>query len=75
MRTVYKSQIRQNDTIEVGPGNLKLLYSGKRAKLTQYINSKTLVCICLEIDSPFQIVYLHISLIFICNLNHFTIEG
>ncbi|XP_006485097.1 probable alpha-mannosidase At5g13980 isoform X2 [Citrus sinensis] len=48
MRTVYKSQIRQNDTIEVGPGNLKLLYSGKRAKLTQYINSKTLVNKLLE---------------------------
>ncbi|KAK9187878.1 hypothetical protein WN944_019277 [Citrus x changshan-huyou] len=48
MRTVYKSQISQNDTIEVGPGNLKLLYSGKRAKLMQYINSKTSVNKLLE---------------------------
>lgn len=48
MRTVYKSQIGQNDTIEVGPGNLKLLYSGKGAKLTQYINSKTSVNKLLE---------------------------
>ncbi|KAH9770254.1 alpha-mannosidase [Citrus sinensis] len=48
MRTVYKSQISQNDTIEVGPGNLKLLYSGKRAKLMRYINSKTSVNKLLE---------------------------
>ncbi|GAU38122.1 hypothetical protein TSUD_318090 [Trifolium subterraneum] len=29
-----------NDTFEVGLGNLKLIYSGKEGKLTQYINRK-----------------------------------
>ncbi|KAJ4728880.1 Alpha-mannosidase [Melia azedarach] len=43
MQTVYKSEVGQNDTIEVGPGNLKLIYSGKEGKLTQYINSKSSV--------------------------------
>ncbi|KAL4393967.1 hypothetical protein AHAS_Ahas02G0104900 [Arachis hypogaea] len=38
--TPYKSR-NQKDTIEVGPGNLKLIYSEKKAKLTEYINSKS----------------------------------
>lgn len=29
-----------SDTFEVGLGNLKLIYSGKEGKLTQYINRK-----------------------------------
>ncbi|KAK7282128.1 hypothetical protein RIF29_10693 [Crotalaria pallida] len=33
----------QSDTIKVGPGNLKLIYSKKEGKLTQYINSKSKV--------------------------------
>ncbi|XP_057730935.1 probable alpha-mannosidase At5g13980 [Arachis stenosperma] len=40
--TPYKSR-NQKDTIEVGPGNLKLIYSEKEAKLTEYINSKSKV--------------------------------
>ncbi|MED6211149.1 hypothetical protein PIB30_070832 [Stylosanthes scabra] len=40
--TPYKSR-NQKDTIEVGPGNLKLIYSEKEAKLTQYINTKSKV--------------------------------
>ncbi|KAL4344143.1 hypothetical protein AHAS_Ahas11G0148900 [Arachis hypogaea] len=38
--TPYKSR-NQKDTIEVGPGNLKLIYSEKEEKLTEYINSKS----------------------------------
>ncbi|KAL1347181.1 probable alpha-mannosidase At5g13980 isoform X2 [Arachis hypogaea] len=40
--TPYKSR-NQKDTIEVGPGNLKLIYSEKEAKLIEYINSKSKV--------------------------------
>ena len=43
-RQEYMPESRQNDTIKVGPGNLKLIYSGNEGKLTQYINSKSLVC-------------------------------
>ncbi|BFG32218.1 hypothetical protein CerSpe_184920 [Prunus speciosa] len=42
-QTVYKSEASQNDTIEVGPGNLKLIYSGNEGKLTQYFNSRSSV--------------------------------
>lgn len=42
-RQEYMPESRQNDTIKVGPGNLKLIYSGNEGKLTQYINSKSLV--------------------------------
>lgn len=40
---VYGSEASQNDTVEVGPGNLKLIFSGD-GKLAQYINSRSLVC-------------------------------
>ncbi|KAJ4728881.1 Alpha-mannosidase [Melia azedarach] len=43
MQTIYKSTVGQNNLVEVGPGNLKLLYSGKEGKLTQYINNKSSV--------------------------------
>lgn len=43
-QTANESQRSQNQTIEVGPGNLKLVYSGKDGKLTKYINIKSLVC-------------------------------
>ncbi|KAI4336391.1 hypothetical protein L6164_014924 [Bauhinia variegata] len=41
-QTVDKSG-NQSNTIEAGPGNLKLIYSGKTGKLTHYINSKSKV--------------------------------
>ncbi|XP_062168660.1 probable alpha-mannosidase At5g13980 [Alnus glutinosa] len=47
-QTEYKSESNQNDTIEVGPGNLKLIYTGKEGKLTQYINSRSLVKASLQ---------------------------
>ncbi|KAE9604237.1 putative alpha-mannosidase [Lupinus albus] len=40
--TTYESR-NQSDTIEVGIGNLKLIYSKKEGKLTQYINSRSKV--------------------------------
>ncbi|XP_030940377.1 probable alpha-mannosidase At5g13980 isoform X2 [Quercus lobata] len=43
VRQEYKSESRKNDTIKVGPGKLKLIYSGNQGKLAQYINSKSLV--------------------------------
>ncbi|KAK1310707.1 hypothetical protein QJS10_CPA08g00415 [Acorus calamus] len=42
MSTEYKIQ-GDEDSIEVGSGNLKLIYSAKEAKLTHYSNSKSLV--------------------------------
>ncbi|KAK9278049.1 hypothetical protein L1049_027607 [Liquidambar formosana] len=43
IQTVHKSKGNQNNTIEVGPGNLKLIYSGKEGKITHYINSRSKV--------------------------------
>lgn len=33
----------QNQSFEVGPGNLKLVYSGNQGKLTDYINARSKV--------------------------------
>jgi len=32
-----------NDDIEIGTGNLKLIYSGNEGKLSQYVNTRTSV--------------------------------
>ncbi|XP_065872513.1 probable alpha-mannosidase At5g13980 isoform X2 [Euphorbia lathyris] len=45
---IYKTEMTQNDTIAIGPGYLKLLYSGKEGKLTQYINSRSSVKTYME---------------------------
>ncbi|XP_057465092.1 probable alpha-mannosidase At5g13980 [Actinidia eriantha] len=42
-QTSYKSTGSPNDTIEVGPGNLKLIYSANEGKLTQYVNRRSSV--------------------------------
>lgn len=47
-RVAYKAEICGNDIIEVGPGNLKLLFSAKERKLIQYVNSRTMVKESLE---------------------------
>ncbi|KAG8388157.1 hypothetical protein BUALT_Bualt02G0096700 [Buddleja alternifolia] len=44
----YTFDGRQNGDIEIGSGNLKLIYSGNDGKLMQYINEKSLVNISLE---------------------------
>ena len=51
----YRSDGNQNDDIEVGPGNLKLVYSGSDGKLTGYINGKNMVNIFLlcNISAPY----------------------
>ncbi|KAJ4960967.1 hypothetical protein NE237_020877 [Protea cynaroides] len=41
--TLYTSGGSENGTIEVGQGNLKLIYSTDEGKLIQYINSRSLV--------------------------------
>ena len=43
-QTFYRSERSQNKTIEVGPGNLKLNYSGNEGKLTNYANVRNSVC-------------------------------
>uniref|UniRef100_A0A5B7A9H0 Alpha-mannosidase n=1 Tax=Davidia involucrata TaxID=16924 RepID=A0A5B7A9H0_DAVIN len=47
-QTLYESAGSQNETIEVGPGNLKLIYSGNGGKLSQYINKRNLVKASVE---------------------------
>ncbi|XVF54777.1 hypothetical protein PTKIN_Ptkin05aG0209000 [Pterospermum kingtungense] len=39
----YRSEEKQNDVFEVGPGNLKLVYSANKGKLIRYTNSRTKV--------------------------------
>eukprot|EP00268_Persea_americana_P056668 TRINITY_DN6711_c0_g2_i1.p1 TRINITY_DN6711_c0_g2~~TRINITY_DN6711_c0_g2_i1.p1 ORF type:complete len:1015 (-),score=152.71 TRINITY_DN6711_c0_g2_i1:139-3183(-) len=43
MSTVYTSQTRENNTIEIGRGNLKLLYAADEGKLNYYSNSRSSV--------------------------------
>ncbi|KAG7023026.1 putative alpha-mannosidase [Cucurbita argyrosperma subsp. argyrosperma] len=45
-QTIYKSH--QNATVEVGPGNLKLIYTAHDGKLARYINTRTSVEEVLE---------------------------
>jgi alpha-mannosidase len=40
---VQTSNESTNETIEVGQGSLKLLYSADEGKLTHYLNSRSLV--------------------------------
>ncbi|KAK7350740.1 hypothetical protein VNO77_09651 [Canavalia gladiata] len=54
--TTYKSGNR-SDTIEVGLGNLKLIYSVKEGKLTKYINSRSKVQESLEQTYKFYTGY------------------
>lgn len=39
----YTFDRRQNSDIEVGTGNLKLIFSGNNGKLTRYVNSRSSV--------------------------------
>jgi len=50
----------QSDTFEVGLGNLKLVYSRKEGKLTQYINRKRKVCDLY--DTLLVIIYIHLEI-------------
>lgn len=45
MSTVYTSQTKENSTIEVGQGNLKLVYAADEGKLAHYSNSRSSVCV------------------------------
>ncbi|KAL5717335.1 alpha-mannosidase [Ranunculus cassubicifolius] len=49
--TSYTSQEGVNGTIQVGQGNLKLIYSVEEGKLTQYINNRT------SVNAPIQQSY------------------
>lgn len=44
--TVYSPKGSMSNNIEIGQGNLKLLYSG--GKVTHYVNNRNLVCYCLD---------------------------
>lgn len=48
--TLYKPSGTENDLIEVGPGNLKLIYSGTEGKLIQYIDSGSSVYITFPLQ-------------------------
>ncbi|KAJ4838393.1 hypothetical protein Tsubulata_017421, partial [Turnera subulata] len=42
-KNLYNVDASQNDTVEIGPGNLKLIYSAKEGKLVQYVNKRSSV--------------------------------
>lgn len=48
---IYISEGSTNKSIEVGKGNLKLLYSENEGRLTHYVNSRTLVSFQYEFIS------------------------
>ncbi|KAK3026722.1 hypothetical protein RJ639_042175, partial [Escallonia herrerae] len=48
MSRVYTSEGSIDRTVEVGQGNLKLLYSADEGKLTHYVNSRSLVTASAE---------------------------
>ncbi|KAM7475796.1 hypothetical protein LguiB_023039 [Lonicera macranthoides] len=54
-QTLYKSEGSENETIEVGRGNLKLIYSGIEGKLTQYVNNRS------SIESSIEQSYIYYS--------------
>lgn len=58
--TVHTYEGSKNNTIEVGQGNLKLLYSADEGKLTRYVNSRNLVSYAVYYSvwlCPFQYNY------------------
>ncbi|KAH7518968.1 hypothetical protein FEM48_Zijuj09G0227800 [Ziziphus jujuba var. spinosa] len=46
--SVYTSRGGTGNTIEIGQGSLKLIYSAKEGKLTRYVNSRSLVTAAAE---------------------------
>ncbi|CAL0332951.1 unnamed protein product [Lupinus luteus] len=46
--SIYRSEGSVNNSIEVGQGNLKLIYSADEGKLTHYVNSRNLVTASVE---------------------------
>ncbi|XP_052182651.1 probable alpha-mannosidase At5g13980 [Diospyros lotus] len=53
----YESMRSQSDSIEVGPGNLKLVYSTNEGKLTEYINKKHLVQASIQQSYSYYAAY------------------
>ncbi|XP_073222216.1 alpha-mannosidase At3g26720 isoform X2 [Cicer arietinum] len=57
MSKEFRSDGSTNNSIEVGQGNLKLLYSADEGKLTQYVNSRNLVAASVEQSYSFYSGY------------------
>ncbi|GMQ09534.1 hypothetical protein CsSME_00052871 [Camellia sinensis var. sinensis] len=57
MEMSYESMGSQNDTIAVGPGNLKLTYSANEGTLTQYVNTRSLVKESIEQSYSYYSAY------------------
>ncbi|KAF7840227.1 putative alpha-mannosidase [Senna tora] len=55
-KTAYQSG-NQSQSIEVGPGNLKLVYSGNEGKLTDYINTRSKVKESIDQTYSFYVGY------------------
>lgn len=55
--TEFRSEESTNNSIEVGQGNLKLLYSADEGKLTQYVNNRNLVTTSVEQSYSFYSGY------------------
>ncbi len=45
---VYTPEGSKSNTIEVGQGSLKLIYTADEGKLTHFVNSRNLVCYIVE---------------------------
>lgn len=56
-QTFYKSRGNKNDIVEVGPGNLKLVYSGNEGELTRYINNKRSVNASVQQSYSFYLAH------------------
>lgn len=51
--SVYRSEESIDNTIEVGQGSLKLIYSARDGKLSHYANNRNLVCYVEDLVSQY----------------------
>ena len=70
MSTVHTSPRDENGTIEVGQGNLRLVYAVKEGKLTHYFNSRSMVSYGICTCNVFMI-FLSVFIVLFFFLEHF----
>ncbi|KAF5188202.1 Alpha-mannosidase [Thalictrum thalictroides] len=57
LSTIYTSLGSENDSLEVGQGNLKLTYAVDKGKLIHYTNSRSLVSVGLRLFLQITVLY------------------
>lgn len=71
--SLYQFQSGEKSTVEVGQGNLKLTFSTNYGKITNYVNSRSLVC---NAPNTFIITYyLKLMLTFHCLLIYLNLSS